>query len=49
MKETMAYDLGLDCAVNGANTVNCYFKIFRTPNLKDAWQRGYDKGKVKDK
>jgi hypothetical protein len=40
MTEQMAYDAGVDCAKNGANTTNCHFTIFATPELTAAWERG---------
>ena len=35
-----AYQMGIDCAVNGANTKNCNFKLFDTPDRKNAWELG---------
>lgn len=38
--ETEAYQMGRDCALNGANTTNCHFTLFATPHLTAAWERG---------
>ena len=35
-----AYLLGRDCSINGADQVNCNFKIFETEELKNAWEEG---------
>jgi hypothetical protein len=44
-----AYEMGFDCAVNGANTINCNFKIFNTPENTKAWEEGKRNGqKEKD-
>ncbi len=40
MNEKEAFELGKDYAKNGANTTNCNFSIFATPQLKDAWEKG---------
>lgn len=37
-----AYDSGVDCAKNGANTKNCNFIIFSSPEMSKAWQEGSD-------
>lgn len=34
------YELGYDCAVNGANTTNCHFSIFSSPDRTKAWEDG---------
>lgn len=39
MKST-PYDMGFDCAVNGANTTNCDYRLFSTPARKREWERG---------
>jgi ribosome modulation factor len=31
---------GYDCGKNGANTANCDFTLFATPELTAAWERG---------
>ena len=38
-----AYQMGQDCARNGANLTNCNFDIFSTPEKTKAWERGRDK------
>jgi len=35
-----AYEAGRDCALNGANTENCNFKWFATPESTAEWERG---------
>ena len=35
-----AYKMGVDCAINGANTTNCNFSIFSSPENTAAWERG---------
>lgn len=42
MNKTLAYEMGKDCALNGATTTNSHYSIFATPRLRDAWQKGYD-------
>lgn len=32
--------MGYDCARNGANETNCDFRLFATPELTAAWERG---------
>ena len=47
-----AYDMGFDCAVNGANEINSNFKIFNTPENTKAWENGIrdgQKGKDNDR
>lgn len=46
MSKEEIYKLGFDAGKNGANTTNCDFRCFSTPENKDEWQRGYDKGKL---
>ncbi len=38
--ENYAYKMGKDCALNGANTKNCHFSIFSSPQNTKAWERG---------
>ena len=38
-----AYRMGQDCALNGANTTNCNFRIFSKPEYTKAWERGNKK------
>ena len=35
-----AYKMGKDCAVNGANTINCDFAIFALKENTRAWEQG---------
>lgn len=35
-----AYEMGKDCAINGANETNCHFSIFSTPENTKAWEKG---------
>ena len=41
IKEYEAYEHGKDAAQNGANTTNSNFRIFSSPEMRDAWQKGY--------
>ena len=36
------YEAGKDYAKNGANTVNCNFAIFSSPESTKAWEAGRD-------
>ena len=36
------YDAGKDAAINGSDVSNASFRFFRTKEMKDAWQKGYD-------
>ena len=40
MNEDMAYNHGLDCGKNGADTTNCHFSNFSKPEYTKAWERG---------
>ena len=47
----MAYNAGYACGKNGANTTNCHFSLFATPEHTRAWEKGkrdYDEGKKND-
>lgn len=35
-----AYEAGKDCKANGANTTNCNFRHFATPEQTKAWELG---------
>lgn len=35
-----SYEAGRDCALNGANTNNCNFRYFATPESLAEWERG---------
>lgn len=39
-------EMGRDCALNGANTTNCNFRLFRSPEHTKAWERGKNSVKV---
>lgn len=39
-----AFQLGLDCGMNGATEKNCDFRIFATPELTKEWERGNNLG-----
>ena len=41
-----AYDAGVDCARNGANTTNCDFRLFATPEMTKEWERGKRDGEA---
>lgn len=44
-----AYALGYSCGMNGANTTNCNFRAFSTPENTRAWERGKkDAEEIKD-
>ena len=38
--EAHAYAMGKDCACRGATGDNCHFRLFATPALTRAWERG---------
>lgn len=42
MNEKKAFEMGVDYAKNGANTINCNFAIFSTPENTKAWEKGRD-------
>lgn len=35
-----AYEAGWDCEINGANTENCHFSLFSSPEMTKAWEHG---------
>ena len=39
-RESHAYQMGKDCALNGANTTNCHFSIFSCKENTKEWDRG---------
>lgn len=39
-----AYDMGYDCGLNGANTTNCDFRNFSSPEFTQEWERGQRDG-----
>lgn len=44
-----AYEAGKDSVINGANTENCNFRIFSTPEKTKAWERGVADAKAMQK
>ena len=48
IKDTEAYKMGYDAAINGPNTTNCNFMIFCSSQNKDYWEIGKRDGE-KDK
>jgi len=40
LKDTYAYQMGLDCGKNGPNEKNCHFSIFSKREYTDAWEKG---------
>lgn len=38
--EDYAYRMGRDCALNGASTTNCDFRLFGTREMTKQWERG---------
>jgi len=40
MDKEQAFEMGKDCAINGANTTNCHFSIFSKPEFTKAWEDG---------
>ena len=38
--ERDAWSVGVDCALKGANTENCHFSIFSTPERTKQWEAG---------
>jgi len=34
------YEKGYDSIISGANTKNCNFALFTSPDRKDAWEKG---------
>lgn len=46
MTKDTIYKLGYDCGLNGANTTNCDFRIFSTPENTKEWERGNKDGEM---
>lgn len=42
--ESIAEKMGYDAGINGPNTTNCHFSLFRRPELTKAWERGKARG-----
>ena len=38
------YEMGYDGGVNGANTDNCHFGLFASPEMTKAWENGNKAG-----
>ena len=38
--EDYAYKMGIDSHINGANTTNCHFSIFSSPENTKSWEEG---------
>ena len=36
----VAYAMGIDCSINGANEHNCHFSIFSSPENTKKWEEG---------
>lgn len=43
-REQRAEAMGYDAGCNGANVENCHYSAFETPEEKDAWNRGNERG-----
>lgn len=41
-----AYLAGYDCGKNGANTTNCHFRNFATPEHTEMWEKGKADGEA---
>ncbi len=39
------YKMGVDRALNGANTTNCHWSLFSSPERTKEWERGEADGK----
>lgn len=46
---TTAYNAGYDSVIRGANTTNCGFRWFATPDSTTEWERGVREAKATDK
>ncbi len=42
-----AYKMGFSCARNGANTTNCNFSLFNSPENTKAWEKGNSDGQTR--
>lgn len=36
------FEMGRDAKLNGPNTTNCHFRLFRTPDHTKAWEAGQE-------
>lgn len=48
-EEQMAYDAGYSAGIDGADTTNCNFSIFSTPEKTKAWEAGKQNGDAEAK
>ncbi len=48
MGGSLPYLMGYDCEIHGANTTNCHFSLFDSPEHTAAWEAGVAQAK-KDK
>ena len=46
-KLDLAYDMGYDCGLNGANTTNCHFSLFSDKRMTHSWEQGKKAGERK--
>lgn len=46
-EKTHAYKMGYDCGLNGANTTNCHFGLFSSPESTKQWEEGKRNGENK--
>jgi len=44
-----AFSMGVDCEKNGANEINCNFRLFSTQEKTKAWERGKAIGELDKK
>ena len=43
-EKTKEYKAGYDASLNGANEVNCDFRLFNTPKKTREWEKGNEDG-----
>ena len=44
MDRETAFNMGMNCALKGANTDNCHFSVFAIEEFKCSWERGKREG-----
>ena len=44
--EKICFANGYDCEMNGANTTNCHFSLFGSPERTKAWERGKEAARL---
>lgn len=49
LKNLDAYKMGYDCGMNGANQINCNFRIFGSPESTREWERGKEQAEIDKK